>query len=98
MVTPVASAERTTTRRGFLKTSAALAGTAVLGELAVSRSAHAAGSDAIRIGLIGCGGRGTGAAVNALNADPDVRLVALADVFPDKVQSALKSFRARKSE
>jgi predicted dehydrogenase len=85
-----------TTRREFLRTSAALAGTVALGELPISRSAHAAGSDAIKIGLIGCGGRGTGAAANAINAGPDIRLVALADVFPDKVQGALKSLAARK--
>jgi predicted dehydrogenase len=93
----VTSANRAaTTRRDFLKTSAALAGTAVLGELALSRSAHAAGSDAIKVGLIGCGGRGTGAAANALNAGPDIRLGALADVFPDKLQGALKSLKAKK--
>jgi predicted dehydrogenase len=79
-----------TTRRGFLKTSAALAGTAVLAQLDISRTAHAAGSGAIRIGLIGCGGRGTGAAGNALNAGPDIKLVAMGDLFPDHVQQSLK--------
>jgi predicted dehydrogenase len=99
MLDPVASAKSpATTRRDFLRTSAALAGTAVLGELAISRSAHAAGSDDIKIGLIGCGGRGTGAAMNALNAGPDIRLVALADVFPDKLQGALKNLRAKKGD
>jgi predicted dehydrogenase len=57
-------------------------------ELSVSRSAHAAGSDVIRIGLIGCGGRGTGAAVQALTADQNVKLVALADAFPDQLQQS----------
>ena len=97
MTEPFAPAEaKATTRRDFLRTSAALAGTVALGELPVSRSAHAAGGDAIRIGLIGCGGRGTGAAVNAMNAGPDIRLVALADVFPDKVEGARKSLAAKK--
>ena len=52
-----------TSRRDFLKTSAALAGS-----LAVARGAYAAGSDTFKIGLIGCGGRGSGAAANAMNA------------------------------
>ena len=46
---------------------------------------HAAGRDVIKVGLIGCGGRGTGAAENACHAGPDVRLVALADLFPDRL-------------
>jgi myo-inositol 2-dehydrogenase / D-chiro-inositol 1-dehydrogenase len=87
----------TTTRRDFLKTSAALAGTALMGELAISRSAHAAGSGEIKIGLIGCGGRGTGAAGNALNAGPDIKLVALADVFRERVESSLKGLKQRKA-
>lgn len=77
-----------TTRRDFLKTSAALAGGAALAQLTVEQSAHAAGSDIIRIGLIGCGGRGTEAAVNAMNAGPDVRLVALADIFEERLNAS----------
>lgn len=77
-----------TSRREFLKVSATVAaGTA---GLALSRSVHAAGSDVLRVGLIGCGGRGTGAAANALAADPQTRLTALADVFPEKVEHTLK--------
>ena len=87
-----------TTRRDFLRTSAALAGTAILGELPIGRSAYAAGSDAIKIGLIGCGGRGTGAAVNALNAGKDIRLVALADVFSDKLQAARQKLKTARPE
>ena len=52
--------------------------------LAIGRAAHAAGSDVLKVGLIGCGGRGSGAAVNAMNAGEDVRLVAMGDVFADK--------------
>lgn len=77
-----------TSRREFLKVSATVAaGTA---GLALSRSVHAAGSDVLRVGLIGCGSRGTGAAANALAADPQTRLSALADVFPEKVEHTLK--------
>ena len=39
------------------------------------------------MGLIGCGGRGNGAAVNAMNADPNVKLTAMGDVFPDRLES-----------
>ncbi len=76
------------TRRDFLKASTAVAGMAVAGNLAIGRSAHAAGGDTLKVGLIGCGGRGSGAAVNALNADQGAKLVAMADVFEDKVLGA----------
>jgi len=75
-------------RRDFLKTSTTAVSAAVAGGLALRRSAHAAGDDTIKIGLIGCGGRGSGAAVNALNADPNAKLVAMADVFEDKVTTS----------
>src|SRR5207253_8889822 len=50
---------------------------------------HAAGSDVLRVGLVGCGSRGTGAAGQALQADPHVKLMALADAFEDRLQSSL---------
>lgn len=76
------------TRRDFISRSSQIAGAAALGSLALERSVHAAGSDVIRIGLIGCGGRGTAAAINALNAGPDVRLVAMADLFEVKLKDS----------
>ncbi len=88
----------TTTRRKFLKTSALLAGGALAGPLPLERAIHAAGSGAIRIGLIGCGGRGTGAAVNAMNAGKDVRLVAMADVFRDRLETSRKRLKAGKPD
>ncbi|MHC4948712.1 MAG: Gfo/Idh/MocA family protein [Planctomycetota bacterium] len=69
------------TRRAFMQTSTA----AAIGTLAVTRGAWAAGDDVLRVGVIGCGGRGTGAALNALEASPRVRITALADVFRDRV-------------
>jgi len=72
------------TRRDFLKSSAAASAAVFVSGLAASR-AHAAGSDTIRIGLVGCGGRGTGAARNCVDSAPGVKLVALADLFPDRV-------------
>jgi predicted dehydrogenase len=81
-------------RRGFLKTStAALVGGALAGTLTVARSAHAAGSDVLKIGLIGCGGRGTGAASQALKADANVKLTAMGDAFADRLQSSLSKLR-----
>ncbi|MAH66049.1 MAG: oxidoreductase [Phycisphaerae bacterium] len=51
--------------------------------------------DVINVGLIGCGGRGSGAAVNALEAGPDVRIHAMGDLFPDRLQSSLGNLRNR---
>jgi predicted dehydrogenase len=82
----------TATRRDFLKTSAVAAG-ALAAELAIAPGAYAAGSDVIRVGLIGCGGRGTGAAAQALAADPNAKLVAMGDAFADRIESSLKTLK-----
>lgn len=75
------------TRRDFVKSSA------ILGASALVPSAIASGldrrvDDTIRVGVIGCGGRGTGAAFNALEAHPKVHIVALADLFEDRLNSS----------
>lgn len=70
-------------RRDFLKTAG---GAAVLGM--VVPAVHASGSDVLRIGLIGCGGRGTGAAADALQADPNLQLVAMGDAFADQLSKS----------
>jgi len=68
-------------RRGFLKTaSTAVVGSSLLGGLSIERSAFAAGDDLIKIALIGCGGRGSGAAIQALKAAGNAKLIAMADV------------------
>ncbi len=78
-------------RRTFLKqSSAAVVGGTLAATLGSARAAHASGSDILKVGLIGCGGRGKGAAVNAMHAEDNVRLTALADLFPDKVTEAKK--------
>jgi myo-inositol 2-dehydrogenase / D-chiro-inositol 1-dehydrogenase len=80
-----------TNRRSFLTQSAvstAIATTVATGATSLfSRSAHAAGSDIIKVGLIGCGGRGNGAAKDAMEADAGCRLTAVADVFYDRLQN-----------
>ncbi len=85
-ITPPAS------RRDFLKVSAAAAGAALTSGLIVPH-VHAAGGDTLKVGLIGCGGRGTGAAGQALRADRNVKLVALADAFPDRLERCLNDLR-----
>jgi predicted dehydrogenase len=82
------------TRRDFLKASTGVAvGATLAGTLAVPRAVHAGVSEKMRIGLIGCGGRGTGAAENALNASPDNVLVAVGDAFPDFANSSLDKLK-----
>ena len=73
------------TRRDFLKTSSAAAAAAAT--FTRLPGAWAAGSDTIRVGVIGCGGRGTGAAANVLNAAPGVKVVALGDAFKDRLDA-----------
>lgn len=80
----------TQSRRGFLKTSSAVAAGATLN---LATSVYASGDDTIRVGLIGCGGRGTGAASQALMADPRAKLTAMGDLFEDALQVSLNSFR-----
>lgn len=75
-------------RREFLENSTAAAGAVLTAGLSVQRGAHAAGSDALKIGLIGCGGRGAGAVASALSVAPGARLVAMADPFGDRMQTA----------
>jgi predicted dehydrogenase len=81
-------------RRDFLKTTAAAAGTALAGQLSLAPAVHAAGSDVIKVGLIGCGGRGTGAAEQCLRADPHVKLVAVGDAFEDRARGVLNHLEA----
>ncbi len=74
-------------RRDFVKTSAALS----LGTMGLMGArAYAAGSGTLRVGLVGCGGRGTGAATNILDAAPGVELYALGDLFPEPLDRAFR--------
>ena len=83
-----------TSRRQFLKTSSAAAlGGIAAANLSFPERSFAQNSDTIRVGLIGCGGRGTGAANQALNADKNLILTAVADVFPDKIKGSLATLK-----
>ena len=84
------SRDKGVSRRDFIKTSLGASLTAAIpGGLGL----HAAGSDAIRIGVIGCGGRGTGATIDCLNSAPGVEVVAMGDLFMDRIDSSLKRIR-----
>lgn len=79
-----------TSRRDFLKqTSGALAGMALAST--IGARAYAGEQNTIKVALVGCGGRGTGAAANALSTKGPVQLVAMADVFDYQLQSSLKN-------
>ena len=83
------------TRRTFLKGTTAAT---IAASLPLARVAHAQGSGTIKVGLIGCGGRGTGAAAQAMNADKGVRLHAMGELFPDRLETSLKNLKAQKTK
>ena len=76
-------------RRDFLKASAAASVASTLG----ASSVFAAGGEKIKVGMIGCGGRATGAMINCLDADPAVEVVAMHDLFQDRVESSLNRIK-----
>jgi predicted dehydrogenase len=85
--------QQPSTRRGFLQTSTTV-GAAMLGALAVPRSVHAGTDETLRVGLVGCGNRGSGAVTDALSADPQAKLVAIADAFADRAQACLAQLKS----
>jgi len=93
-------------RRHFLKTSSLVAAGALSSNLLLAKAkiknknggpvaSFTPNGDTLKVGLIGCGGRGTGAASNALNADDNVMLIAMADAFDDRLQESLKGLKAK---
>ncbi len=86
------------TRRDFLKTSGLLTGGAILSSLPFGQSAygyHTSADDTIRVALIGCGGRGRGAAQQALSTKQNVKIVAMADAFRDQLDESYKILTER---
>lgn len=81
-------------RRDFLKASAAASVIPAVGASKV----FAAGSEKIKVGMIGCGGRCTGAMIDCLGADPAVEVIAMHDVFQDRVDSSLKKINKKMAE
>lgn len=85
------SGHTTPSRRQFIqKSSLIMASGALASNLTIARSAHAAGDDQIKIAVVGCGGRGTGAASQALSTKGNVKLVAMADAFQDRLEGSLR--------
>src|SRR5947209_10023262 len=81
-----------TSRRTFLRNSSlVIAGTAIASsQVQIARGAHAFGSDTIKLGLVGCGGRGSQAVQQAMNTTGgDVKLIAMADAFEGRLQKSL---------
>lgn len=75
-------------RRSFLKTTAAMSAISLL-----PGGVHAGSSGVLKVGLVGCGGRGTGAASQALRADPQTELVAVGDMFGDRAESSIAQLK-----
>ena len=88
------SAEHDTrSRRDFIRHSATGVSAGVVAGIAMPRAVHAGGSDILKIGLVGCGGRGQGAVENALAADPQTKLTAVGDAFADRAHQCLQFLR-----
>ena len=80
-------------RRNFLVTGAAATATAAVAGFPFVQTVKAQSDKPVRIGLVGCGNRGTGAVADAIRANPNVRLVAMADPFKDRIELSLKSLK-----
>jgi predicted dehydrogenase len=91
-----ASDSTSPSRRDFFKRSSALVtGGAIAASFGAVPAVHAQGSDAVNVALIGCGGRGSGAALNAMKADPNNRLTVMCDLFPDRLAQARKRLQTQ---
>lgn len=83
-------------RRDFLKASAASAAVLLSSSaMAYAQGAAAKGSDVIRVGVIGCGGRGSGAALDCISSAPGVKIVALGDLFQDRLEGCFNALTKR---
>ena len=80
-------------RRFFIKSSSLVAGGLVLPSFNINRMANSSNNKKLKVSVVGCGGRGTGAAVQALRADDNVELVAMADAFKDRLENSLTAIK-----
>lgn len=88
-----------TSRRNFLKhSSTAVVGGVVAPYVGLNSTAQGQNAETIRVGLVGCGGRGSGAANQAMKADSNVRLTAMGDVFPHRLQGSLDALKRAAGE
>src|SRR5580704_1749543 len=86
--------ERTSRREFMQKSTAVAVGAGLLSSVSLSPRAFAKGDDTIRVGLIGAGGRGCGAVGDCLRANPTTKLVAVGEIFVDRLESGLKGLQA----
>ena len=87
-------------RRSFVKETSLLTGGIILGPSLISAMPTSISNKTLKLAVVGCGGRGTGAVVQALKADENVQLVAMSDVFPNRLEKAyqllVKEFKGDK--
>ncbi|MCK4645111.1 MAG: Gfo/Idh/MocA family oxidoreductase [Candidatus Aminicenantes bacterium] len=79
-------------RRDFIKASSTVSMAAMISGTGIL---FASGSDKIRVGLIGCGGRGTGAAIDCVNSSPNIVITAMGDLFKDRLDSSLNRLKKK---
>lgn len=91
---PKTTSHSQSTRRDFVKQSGLIAGATIAAPLISNANYYSGANDVIKIALIGCGGRGTGAATQALLSKQNVKLVAMADAFRDRLDGCYKSITA----
>jgi myo-inositol 2-dehydrogenase/D-chiro-inositol 1-dehydrogenase len=85
-------------RRQFLRTSSAAVGAVIAAPAIITRSSAAVSpGDTLKVGLVGCGGRGSGAARDALMGDSDAIITAVADVFKNRIDASLANLKADKT-
>src|SRR6186713_2664053 len=85
-------------RREFVKQSSLIAGGLLAAPFMSNANFFSGADDVIKIALIGCGGRGTGAAMQALLSKQNVKLVAMADAFKDRIDRAYASLTSEDNE
>jgi len=94
----MADEEKLTSRRDFVAAAGAIAASGaftVLSRADDKPAANTSGGETIKVALVGCGGRGGGAAGNSLDADPRVKIVAMADVFKDRLEGTLSNLQSK---
>src|SRR5436190_19399608 len=89
-----ASKTTDSSRREFVKQSTLLAGSLMAAPILSNANYFSGADDVIKIALVGCGGRGTGAAMQALLTKQNVKLVAMADAFRDRLDSCYKTLNS----
>ena len=85
--------QKDNSRRKFIKNSTLATGGVLTAPISMDFMAPGWGNKKLKLALVGCGGRGSGAAVQALTADPEVELVAMADAFADRLEGSLKAIQ-----